>query len=224
MIQKPIFEFSSVYYYLGNCALMPRFWIFFCLILCSCSSNETPTLQTLEILGRSDPLTLSSKTLIYRMQIPEGWNVEFPDKEASLIDTKEPLLTLKKELVTVTFHNFPASHLSDRIPPIAQVTRWKNQLNPIDESSLQITPFAVAGFVGLQFDASGTHKGTPTRILAWSLQLTPELFQKLPETASQQKADWTLKAVGSPETILLLEPELLTIARSVELIMEIPSR
>ena len=192
--------------------------------ICSCSQNDSFPLQTLEIYGRSDPTTHSSKELIYRMQVPIDWNVQFPSSDASLIDTKEPLLTLTKSDVIVTFHNFPTSDLSHRIPVMAQATRWKNQFSEIDESHLHLLPFAVSGFIGIQFDGTGIQKGSPVRVLAWALQLTPELFQKLPNNAFQQKADLTLKAVGPPENLAALETELILIASSIELIQEISFR
>lgn len=192
--------------------------------LCSCSTEPHNKINSLEILGRSDIETLSSRQPIYRMQIPEGWLTIIPAKELPLVDTTEPLLTLKKDDVTITFHNFPVSDITQRVPPIAQITRWKKQFRELYEITVVITPYAVSGFTGLQFEAKGTQKGEHRGILAWSMQLTPELFQKLPDSAVQQKADWTLKAVGPAETVDLLHQEISDLARSIELLTEIPQR
>lgn len=195
-----------------------------CLFLCGCTTTEQKETLSLEVLGRSDPKNLSSRQLIYSIQIPADWEWSAPPITQSLVDTTEPLLTLHKNGVTVTFHNFPAKTLTQRIPPFSQIARWKNQFEQLDEASTHITPFSVAGFTGLQFQASGIQKGNPTGVIAWSMQLTPELFQKLPEDSLQQKADWTLKAVGQPDQIELLAADLSAIAKSIELLQEIPQR
>lgn len=197
---------------------------FVCCALFGCSSPEQSDVRYVDIFGRGDRETMASKKLTYRMGIPAGWNIISPETDASLIDTTEPLLTLTKEDVTITFHNFPVNSVAERVPPLSQIARWKNQFSQLDEASLEITPYSVAGFTGFQFTATGVQKEKNVKVVAWILQLTPELFQKLPHGSSQDKADWTLKAVGPPEHLFYLEDEVKSIARSVELIAEIPGR
>lgn len=194
------------------------------LLLTSCQSQPSAPLQTTIILGRSDSHTLSTREPIYRLQTPTDWKLTQPSETASLIDTTEPLLTLTHNDVTITFHNFPVKTIQQRIAPAAQIARWKKQFEQLEPTSVHLNSFSTAGFVGIQFEGTGVQKGIPVSVHAWSMQLTPELFQKLPEGAIQDKADWTLKAVGPPDQLELLQEDLQTIAKSVELIREIPSR
>lgn len=194
------------------------------LCLCACSEPNGETFRTVEILGRGHPETLIQKEFVYRMQFPKGWILQLPDEKASLIDTREPLFTLEKENITITFHNFPVKALNERIPPSMQISRWRKQFDQLDEHSMELVPFSTAGFTGLQFYAEGIQKNHPMAVLAWSMQLTPELFQRLPDDAVQEKADWTLKAVGDPEQMMLNKHEILGIASSIELIREISLR
>ncbi len=64
-------------------------------------------------------------------------------------------------------------------------------------------------------------KGQKQKMIAWSVELTAELYQRLPEDAIQEKANWTLKAVGNADDIQKWELELQQIANSIELIQEI---
>jgi hypothetical protein len=191
--------------------------------LCGCTEQNS-RLPPLEIPGRSDPETLSSRKPVYKIRVPEGWDVTLPSLDLPLIDTTEPLLTLSKDGITVTFHNFPLQDPSQQVPPMAQIERWKKQFRELYEITVVITPFSVSGFTGLQFEAKGIAKGTEMGMMAWTMLLTPELFSKFPDNANQEKGDWTLKAFGPLEKIDLHRSELLSLARSVELIREIPQR
>ncbi len=203
---------------------MPLFLFLFLSLLASCQTQPKNPLHTTEIWGRSDTATLSTREPIYRIQIPEGWTVIIPPLESSLTDTTEPLMTLINHDVKVTFHNFPVAKMDQRIPPQAQITRWKKQFDQLEETSVLLVPFATGGFTGIQFEATGVQKGTLISVKAWTMQLTPELFQKLPEKSLQEKSDWTLKAVGPSEQLELLQEDLQLMARSIELIREVPSR
>ncbi len=200
-----------------------RYIILCFLFLCACSETSN-TATPLEILGRSDRDTLSSRKPVYRMVIPEGWDIALPSADLPLIDTTEPLLTLKKDDITVTFHSFPLQQIDQQIPPIAQIERWKKQFRELYEITVVITPFSVSGFTGLQFEATGISKGEETGMLAWSMNLSRDFFPKLPHEAFQEKGDWTLKAVGPIDAIQLNRSDLLSLARSLELIREIPQR
>lgn len=111
-----------------------------------------------------------------------------------------------------------------RIPPQAQLQRWKQQLNPIDETSVLITPQSFSGYKGLLLEAEGEIKGEPTAVIGWALQIGNDHFRTLSYTdlPNQMRADVTIKATGSPEAIALQRERIKTFARSFELIEEIP--
>lgn len=196
----------------------------FIFLFSSCENKSDQQLKIIEVKGRSDIAQLSPKVETYRMMVPEGWEIQLPGEEDPLLDTTKPLLTLHSQDVTIVFHNFPAEHLEQRVPPMAQVARWKKQFDSISELSVQIHPFSVAGFTGFQFEAVGVQKNTPVKVIAWSMQLTPELFQRLPGHASQQKGDWTLKAVGPPDQVEWIQEDLTRLASSIELVEGISQR
>lgn len=208
---------------LSYCTLYLCF-IFLTFLVSSCENTPEEQLQIIEVKGRSERARLTPKLETYRMMVPQGWEIEFPPDEDPLLDTTMPLLTLRFGDVVAVFHNFPAESLEQRIPPIAQVTRWKKQFESLSEPTLQIFPFATSGFTGLQFEAVGIQKNEPIKVLAWSMQLTPELFQRLPEHASQQKGDWTLKASGPPDQLEMVQEDLFRVARSIELLEELSQR
>ncbi len=135
--------------------------------------------------------------------------------------------------IKITIHNFPADSSEKRIPPSAQVERWKRQfavLNPLESFS---TPQAYAGYFGLQFEGTGVISEIPTTTLAWAMQMDPRHYSNL--TAKQQyhpkekgylqqmAADYTIKAMGPPESMAEHRDAIVNFAHSFELIQEIPA-
>jgi hypothetical protein len=122
------------------------------------------------------------------------------------------------EKVRITVHNFPAETLEGRIPPGAQVARWRRQLNLTSPTSHRVLPVSHGGFVGLHLEGPG--------ILAWAMQLAAPHFRALqqhPHNAKQCCADYTIKATGPQILLTVHEEEIHAFARSFELIEEIPA-
>lgn len=101
----------------------------------------------------------------------------------------------------VTFHTFPSDSLDKRIPPTAQIERWKKQLNGKES---EITPYTRCGFGGFRivcFEEKG--------MIGYAMQLTPPLFQamlyphsKLEDVYfTEMRSDYTVKAVGSGKAL-----------------------
>lgn len=152
---------------------------------------------------------------LYRIKIPETWTME--EGEIPLTDTRLPICTLSKDNIRITIHNFPVENLEERIPPSAQVSRWAKQLGP--EAETATIPQSFNGYKGILFE--GKHENAT---LAWSLQLGQEHFQNLfhPRFPKQMRADITIKAIGPKEVMEANRKEIVKIARSFELIEEIP--
>ncbi len=129
-----------------------------------------------------------------------------------------------------TFHTFPTDTFEQRIPPEAQIGRWKRQFDEIDLSTLLIEPRALGGFTGLSFYAEGSLNGKEHSILGFSMQLASLHWRTLqaqngPSFKQRQMAsDYTLKAIGAPESITTYKSEIELFANSFELIEEIPIR
>jgi drug/metabolite transporter (DMT)-like permease len=189
------------------------------MVLQSCETVvDKPAAQYVQIVDRTyRPL--------YQSLLPEGWSKEDPLPDSGLADTMKPIATMQVEDITITVHNFPSSSLEQRIPPQAQITRWEKQFTTLDEDTIAIQSVGHSGFLGLQFEASGIVKGQEVATLAWIFQLAPEHYYALDATHPndmQRKADWTIKAVGSKESIEKHKQSILLFAHSFELIDEIP--
>lgn len=83
----------------------------------------------------------------------------------------------------LTLHTFPYATLEQRIPPEAQIERWKRQTGECDTSF-----FANGGFGGIRLESED--------MIAYAMQLSPLLFRNC---STELKADYTLKFMGSVE-------------------------
>ena len=112
-----------------------------------------------------------------------------------------------------------------RIPPQAQLQRWKQQFNPIGPTSVLVTPQSFSGYKGFLLEAEGNMKGEPAAVMGWALQIGSDHYRNLSYTdlPDQMRADITIKAVGEPEAIALHRNAIRRLARSFELIEEVPS-
>ncbi len=185
--------------------------LLFC-IGCSGPSNEFESLNTQEIVGREP-----EKIPLYRLKVPTHWKCERPLPDESLVDTRKALCSFViNDAVKVTIHNFPAETLDQRIPPLAQLQRWKQQLKDVDPMDFVTIPQSFSGYVGLLLEGPG--------IMAWSLQLGRQQFRSLsdPQFPMQMRADITIKVTGPAELIKEHRSQILATARSFELIEEIP--
>lgn len=135
------------------------------------------------IPGRS-----TGPAFLYRIEVPESWVRETIE---IVEDTQKPIAEFRAGDVRVTIHNFP----SMRIPPGAQVERWKKQTPP-----LAIESQAFSGFQGLFFDSETT--------LAWALE-----WGASRRTNEEGCADVTFKATGPVQAS---RAEIIRAARSFE--------
>ncbi len=199
---------------------------------CSNQNNKTSLVQWQTICGR-DSGNLQRAPL-YRAKVPITWIRQDPSLLESNEDTTKPICKFKihesSQVITVTIHNFPSDHIQQRIPPLAQIHRWKKQFDSLEPGTIIVTPQAYSGFVGLVLEGTGLLKGKRTSILAWAMQLAPEHYQNLlilspheKNDAVQQKlADFSIKAAGPADLMQRHKQSMLTFARSFELIEELP--
>ncbi len=177
------------------------------LFLWGCAS-ETPKAKSgwEEIKGR-DP---EVNEAVYRVRVPDSW--ERIDAAGSVEDTTKPLAEYRVGRdILVTLHNFPGI----KIPPGAQVMRWKRQT--AHAKNIHTHLCCRGGFAGIQFESN--------ECLAWAMQLDPNHCQRLSSQSPlhrQMKADYTIKAVGPAQSLTKHRQEILDFASSFELICELP--
>lgn len=164
-------------------------------------SEERPK-QTLlkEIHGRNE-------AHLYQIQVPLGWESKGPE-ELYRVDTKLALSEFMLDSIRIAIHNFP-----DRIPPGAQIERWKKQFTTLEEST--IIPQSFSGYAGYLFEGIGELKGEKVMMLAWTMQPGKTL-------KGESNSDITIKATGPENVMNDLKESIITFARSFELQQEIP--
>lgn len=216
--------------------MKPKFYIIFFLSLCiiSCHSQETKrsSVRPIEIAARNESHTLN-KPLIYRVKVPTLWNVQTPGADVSLFDTTKPIsefyITEGQEKIRITIHNFPADSIEKRIPPMAQINRWKRQFKSIDPNTESIKAQSFGGYYGWLFEATGLLEGSKSTMMGWTLQLASEHFRSLQRSTSraleeryrQMRGDVTIKAVGPENLIKKHRDDIIQFARSFQLIDDI---
>lgn len=160
---------------------------------------------------------------LYRSSVPISWVRQ--DPIGSITDTTEANCTFfileGEEKVKITFHTFPIENDEIRIPPEAQIARWKRQLEKGDPLQLILQPVSQGGFSGLFFEGEGEMKGKQTKVLGWSMKLADEYLRKL-KIDSPMRADFTIKAVGTPLMIDKHRTAIIHFASHFELIDELP--
>ena len=201
--------------------------IFFLITLLSCSTtNVEDKWQNFE--GRSEGVP------VYQAKIPQTWHVSLPNSEDYLTDTTLPIFTCivpcDNEEIRIAIHNFPTQTIEQSIPAHLQIRRWQSQFQSIDPASLNYTPLSIGGFTGYLFEATGLINSATMSVLALAMQIIPEHYRTLQSSSTKEKeykqmrADYTIKATGSPEAIASKREEILIFAESFELIHPIPAR
>lgn len=210
------------------------FLLFLSFLLSACSQSDSSKVHSniskMEVFGR---LPLKNPP-VYALQVPSDWICQ--DRASDWMrDTTKPICELfiqdAEGRIRITIHNFPSLKMEDRIPPMAQILRWKRQLTNIDQTTLEIIPQAYAGFVGFLFMGSGMLKEEPSAVMGWSMQIAPEHYRALTKMFGlsgdpyfqQMQADYTIKATGSKRLIKKYKQAIIAFARSFELIEEIPT-
>jgi hypothetical protein len=193
-------------------------------------SKETPQSQPLvlhQILGR-ETNSISKRLPLYQIKAPSTWTHIIPPSNESLIDTtkflSEFLIYGDEGVIKITIHNFPTETIESRIPPSAQIARWKQQFSYLDPISIMVSPQSYSGFVGLLFEGTGIINNESMTIIGWSMQLDSTHFRILshPSYFAQLRADVTIKATGPKNLMTKHYSSIYAFARSFELIDEIP--
>ncbi len=226
-----------------------RWFIWLCLLPCvltSCASDgdskKLALLTQQEIQGRDEGGTSPpyARPSTYRIKTPVGWVRKDPLQEESIVDTTKALceFTIPNDeggQVRITIHSFPSESIEERIPPRAQIARWKRQFTELDASTMLVIPQAYSGFSGLLFEGSGVMNESQTAVMGWSMQVAPEHYSTLtlklgmsrtPEercSLRQMRADFTIKAVGPKYLVDKHRRSIMAFARSFELIEEMPA-
>lgn len=197
------------------------------LLLFACESEDSYKSEGKEevIEGRDDGITLN-RVPLYRIIRPLHWKKNEFSEGQSYQDTKLPIaeFLIQEELtVRITVHNFPPRQNEGKIPPLAQIERWKRQFEepPPFQS---ITPQSFSGYMGFLYEGRGIIEGENAAVLGWALQIGAEHERilskhKFPE---EMRADITIKVKGPIEMVERHRPEIVTFARSFELLEEIP--
>ncbi len=176
-----------------------------CLLLCSCEHATQSAAQTWQLIAGRNP----DQQPVYRTIVPEQWH-RLPS-EKSLKDTTKPICEYRiADEIRLVVHNFPSDSLTQRIPVQAQVARWQRQAGPgILSQECQ------NGFVGLRLEADN--------LIAWAMQLDPELYLALNEKERERRADYTIKATGPQNLLEAHRCQLEAFAKWFELIEPIPA-
>jgi hypothetical protein len=190
--------------------------IFFILILLAFSScgnhertNKDQASHLITLCGRDGGAP------IYQAGIPPSWKRINPKSHQILTDTTLPICSFEAGNILITVHNFPYTSLEQRVPPLAQIERWKGQFGLQDGD---VTPVAHGGFGGFRLEGYDPYG---TGLIAYAMQMTPILFRSI--SNPQIKADYTLKAVGPSSEIEAEKGLIDAFAKSFELIEPISS-
>lgn len=200
-------------------------FVIFIYLTCACTS-ETPSTnwQTFPSRDNGNPL---ERIESYRAKVPSHWIRQDPSSTESIADTTKPNAAYQiGKSIYLTIYTFPAEKFSLRIPPGAQVARWKKQFQELDLTSLMVEPTAHAGFTGLYFYAEGKQKNQLTAVLGHAMQLAYPHWIKLNSLSGrhyprEMVIDYTIKAVGPPDDLLEYKEEITSFANSFELIHEL---
>lgn len=201
--------------------------LYLTLFLVSCSSSETTFTSWQRFTGRDDGKTLE-RFFIYRGQVPLSWQRKDALIDESIYDTKIPLTEFQiiegERNIRLTIHNFPYSSLEHRIPPLAQIERWKRQFESLDPLSIKMEPVSHGGYAGLFIQTKGLVDGVEVALLAWAMQLPPTHFRAFSDSKEdyQRRSDYTIKVTGPVDLIEKHQLEIELFANSFELIDEIP--
>jgi len=189
----------------------------------SCTSQSEKSVTAWQEICQRDDGDLSRISL-YRMKIPSEWVRQDPSTHESLTDTTKANCTFTWNTpagpIMITIYSFPYHDVNQRVPPEAQIARWKRQFQRLDIE--QVTPQAFSGFSGLLFEGSGQLDSEDKTMMGWTMGISPMYTARLraPELV-HTRADWTIKIVGPANVMALYRSELFATARTFELIKEI---
>lgn len=210
------------------------FWIFILIIstLSSCNSQSSPFpfSQWQLVAGRDEGHT-HERPFIYRVLVPPHWVRQDPSSTESIADTTQSICEFyireNDQAIRLTVHTFPISDIHPRIPPQAQIARWKKQFDELDLLNTTIASEGQGGFNGLRFEGRGVLHGQPTTVMGWSMQLASGYERQLSLEKERldryKRADYTIKASGPSSLMDKHRADILAFAHHFELIDELPS-
>lgn len=207
--------------------------LLFVLLVCllsACQPVSTPAAQWQTIAARYDE-HLQARLILYRALVPLTWLRRESTCDKLTADTMQPICEFhieeKGRVIRITLHTFAIASDGSRIPPQAQIFRWKQQIDQMDPCSICQYSESHGGFSGDYLECQGLVKGAPTAFIACSMQLADVYVQQLdrcPHSVEWTKrADYTLKAAGPPDLMAQHRLEILGFMRSLELIDELPA-
>lgn len=205
------------------------FLLFAFLLSCQSEPQVTDPTSVQIVMGRDGQD--HERQPIYRLRTPLSWIRRDPLPNDSLKDTKKSLVDFfihdNDGIIRIAIHNFPSQAIEERIPPSAQIGRWKKQFDTVNASLTQTIPQSFNGYVGLLLSLIGTQNQQEQFLLAWTLQLADQHYRTLANlepNALQNRADITIKATGPLSLFEKYRDQIVSSARSFELIDEIPQR
>lgn len=209
---------------------IPRLFILSIFLLTSCNTNPSASPPNREFFTGRDDGQSQDRPLLYRALVPSHWIRQDTSPSESTVDTTKSICEFyiheNDQSIRLTIHTFPIIPGQMRIPPRAQIARWKRQFEELNLLATQVNPDSYSGFSGLFFEGEGILNGKPTKMMGWSMQLASVYERQLSQARKPldrcKCADYTIKASGSPEMMNKHRTALLAFARSFELIDELP--
>lgn len=201
------------------------------IILISCTPIQPPTPSNQQFFQGRDNRQSLERPLLYHALVPSHWIRQDPLETESIADTTKAIcefyIHVDDESIRLTIHTFPIRQENMRIPPLAQIARWKGQFEELDLIATQTLPDAHGGFSGLFFEGQGILQGNAIKVMGWSMQLASVYERQLNQGKNSldfnKRADYTIKASGPPHLMNKHRLEILAFARSFELIDELPA-
>ena len=213
-----------------NCLFHYSLFLFTLMALTGCTTTSPLPISWQSFTGRDNGLSLN-RPLLYRACVPAQWIRHDPPLTESIADTMRAICEFyihdRDQSIRITLHTFPILQETMRIPPHAQIQRWKGQFEELDVLTVNTLPEAQGGFSGLFFEGEGKMQGKEMYVMGWSMQLAPlyerQLAQGKHPLDQSKRADYTIKASGPPSLMRQYRADILSFAHSFELIDELPT-
>ncbi len=199
------------------------------LLFTGCDSPSTQKTEgEWQLIAARDEGSSLDRPFLYRAFVPSHWVRKDPLPEESIQDSTKAnceFFIREENPIRITIHTFPIPENGPRIPPQAQIARWKQQLDQLDPLAT-LSADSYNGFSGLFFKGEGAIHGKPAAIIGVSMQLSPTyerlLSQENEPHSKLKRADYTIKATGAPEMVDKHSFALQTFFKSFEFIEELP--
>jgi hypothetical protein len=199
-------------------------------LLIGCNHNSSLSSASWQLIAGRDDGQIFERPLLYRALVPTGWIRQDPPLHESIANTTKSICEFyiheKDQSIRLTIHTFPIMQTQLRIPPQAQIARWKREFEELDLVLTHTQPESHGGFNGLFFEGQGILQGKPRKVMGWSMQLASvyerQLNQAKDPLERRKCADYTIKASGAPDLMDKHRIAIMAFAHSFELIDELP--